>query len=169
MNVFRIHKGIRKVGHNYGLPVWFVDCGLGVSYPPEGLLRKLAEMGLQEKSWVVIRNGMSEQGIGAVVDALGFVRCRVEVEAYGRHTTPAWFPKASCWSVYWDGRSTFNFGAMRKGRDMLIAEDLEGMLQALGTNDLIDKGCLVANATLDIDLVHKYGVRVYQKETENGH
>ncbi|KKL77467.1 hypothetical protein LCGC14_2034620 [marine sediment metagenome] len=168
MNVFKIHSGIRKVGYGYGMPVWFVDCGLGVNYTPEDLLRKLATMGLKEKDWVVIRGGTKEKGVGTFVDALGYVHCKVEVEARGSNQTPGWFNKADRWTVYWDGNKAFNFTALRKGQDILIveSEELDEFLTELGGNDLIDKG-LILNGQVDLDKVMKYKVRVYEKDVND--
>ncbi len=165
MNVFKIYRGIRKVGYGYGVPCWFVDCGLGVNYEPEELLKKLAVTGLKEKDWVVVRNGLNEKGVGVFVDALGYVHCRVEVEAFGRHRTPGWFTSADRWTVFWDGNKVFNFTALRKGQDMLLVEPdkFEEFVRELGNNDLIDKG-LVTDGQVDLDTVMKYRIRVYEKE-----
>jgi len=165
VNVFKLHREIRRVGHNYGLPVWFVDCGLGVSYSPENLIRKLASMGLTKGNWVVVRKGVNERGVGTLVDALKYVGVQVEVEASGSDKAPGWFPKVDRWVVYWDGSTQFNFGAMRPKRDMLIckSEDLDEMLEQVGQNNQIDKG-LVLNGQIDFDKVWKYKVRVYESE-----
>ena len=159
MNIFKIHRGIRKVGHNYGLPVWFVDCGLGVSYKPEELLRKLATLGLHKTDWVVVRGGMSERGVGTFVDALKYVGCRVEVEAGGSDPTPAWYTKADRWTIYWDGNTVFNFGAMRRGQDMLVGKD-DSFLDEMGSDDKLDKG-FISNGTVNFDKLWAGKVRVY--------
>lgn len=161
MNIFKLHKGIRKIGYNYGVPAWFVDCGLGVNYQPEELLKKLAVMGLRERDWVVVRNGLSEKGIRTFIDALGYVHCKSEVEAYGSNQTPGWFTKADRWVVYWDGNETFNFGSLRRGQDMLIYQKVEDVKP----DDLIEQGLLV-NGQVNLDIVFKYKVRVYKKEEE---
>jgi len=164
MNVFQISKAIRRVGYNYGMPCWLVECGLGLSYTPEDLLRQLAMMGCQEKDWVVIRNGLSEKGVGTFVDALGYTHCRSEVEASGRQATPTWFTKADRWLVYWDGSRNFNFGALRRGQDMLITKDLDATLAALNRGDLYEWGLLTNEP--DLTKVLKYRVRVYPVEEE---
>jgi hypothetical protein len=159
MNVFKIHRGIRKIGYNYGLPCWFVDCDLGVSYQPEELLKKLATTGLKEKDWIVIRNGLGEKGLGVFVDAIGYIKCKSEVEAFGRHRTPGWFNKADRWTVYWDGNETFNFGSLRRGQDMLIYQRVED----IKPNDLVEQGLLVSDQ-VDLAEIWKYRVRVYGRE-----
>lgn len=159
MQVFKLHKGVRKVGYNYGVLCWFVDCGLGVNYQPEELLKKLAVMGLKEKDWVVVRNGLSEKGIGVFIDALSYVHCKSEVEAKGSQQTPGWFNKADRWTVYWDGNETFNFGSLRRGQDMLIYSSVD----QIKPNDLIEQG-LLTNGQVDLDQIWQYKVRVYQKE-----
>ncbi len=166
MNVFKVYRGIRKVGYNCGMPVWFIDCGLGVAYAPQELLRKLATEGLVEKDWVVIRNALDEKGVGTFVDALSYVHCKSEVEAYGRHATPAWFPKVDRWTVFWDGEKRFNFGALRKGQDMLLADsdNLEAMLLELGDSDTFERGCILTQPVV-MDLVWPQKVRVYERET----
>ena len=163
MNIFTIDKQIRQVGYNYGIPVWVVECGLGTSYTPEDLLRQLAIMGMQEKNWVVIKNGLEQKGIGTFVDALGYVHCWSEVEATGRNKTPAWFTKASRWTVFWDGNRTFNFGALRRGQDIILSEDLDSLVQEFGNSDLVDKG-YVTNSPLsetELEVLFHYKIRVY--------
>lgn len=159
MKVFKVSRGVRKVGYGYGTLCWFVDCGLGVSYQPEELLKKMAREGLQEKDWVVVREGMNEKGVGTFVDALGYVHCKSEVEAFGRHQTPGWFSKADRWTVYWDGNRNFNFGSLRRGQDMLIYQKVED----IEPNELIEQGLLV-NSQIEPNEVWKYKVRVYEKE-----
>lgn len=159
MNVFKIHKQIRSIGYNYGLPVWVVDFGVGVSYQPEELLKKMATLGLKEKDWVVVRNSLNEKGIGVFVDALGYIKCRAEIEAYGRNKTPGWFTKASRWTVYWDGNETFNFGSLRRGQDMVIYQKLEDVQ----SNDLIEQG-LLTTEQVNFDEVMRYRIRVYPGE-----
>ena len=161
MNIFKLTRGIRRVGYNYGVLCWLIDCGLGTSYQPEELLKKLATMGLQEKGWVVVRKGLNEKGIDVFVDALGYVHCKSEVEAYGSNQTPGWFNKADRWTVYWDGNEVFNFGSLRRGQDMLIYQKAEDVRP----NDLIEQGLLV-NGSVDLDAIWKYRIRVYQKEEE---
>lgn len=161
MNVFKLHKGIRKIGYNYGLPVWYVDCGLGVNYQPEELLKKLAALGLQEKDWVVVREGLDERGLGTFVDALGYIHCKSEVEAYGRNRTPGWFNKADRWTVYRDGEEIFNFGSLRRGQDMLIYQKAEDVKP----NDLVEQGLLI-DGDFDLDEIFKHRVRVYGREKE---
>lgn len=161
MNVFKIHRGIRKVGYNYGLPVWFVNCGLGVNYSPEELLKKLAVMGLHEKDWVVVRNGLSEKGSGVFADALGYVKCKSEIEAHGSDQTPSWFSKVDRWTVYWDGNEAFNFGSLRRNQDMIIYQKAED----IKPNDLIEQG-LILDGQVDFDTVMRNRVRVYEKESK---
>ena len=163
MNVFKIGKEIRKVGHRYGLPMWFVDCGLGVQYAPEDLVRKMASIGLQKGDWVVIRKGMQERGIGVLVEVLGYVGCGVEVEASSGDATPGWFTKAS-WIVQWSPNGRFNYGALRKGHDMLVCKEEElGDVLKRTNNTLIDVG-LTLDGQVDFDKIWGSKVRVYEKE-----
>lgn len=171
MNVFQITRTIRDVGYGYGLPVWLIEFGLGVSYTPETLLKKLAELGAHEKDWVVLRKGCGERGVGTFVDALSYIHCKSEVEAFGGDPTPGWFNKADRWTVFWRDQSQFNFGALRKGQDMLVAseESLVEMLAKLGTNDAVDKGCTTSKVTDDLlSKAFTYKLRVYQIRNEEG-
>ncbi len=162
MNVFQISKGIRTIGYNCGVPCWFIDCDLGVNYQPEDLLRKLVSMGLQEKDWVVIRNGLAEKGIGTFVDALGYVHCQSEVEAYGRNQTPAWFTKASRWLVYADGRTIFNFGALRRGQDIVLSDNLDYLVTLDG---LVEKGYMSKSLSdEELNVLFAKKIRWYKEE-----
>lgn len=163
MNIFKIHRDIRRVGFGYGLPLWFIDCGLGVNYKPEDVIRKLATMGMQKGDWVAVRGGLSEKGIGTLIDVLKYVGCRVEVEAFGKHETPAWFTRADRWTVYWTCNGRFNYNGLRRGQDMLICkkEELDAFLTEIGHNDLIDKG-LILDGEVDFDTIWKHKMRVYE-------
>lgn len=169
MQVFRIRHAIRKIGYNYGLPCWIVDCGLGTSYTPEDLLRKLVAMGMQEKNWVVVRRGLNERGIGTFVDALSYVHCKSEVEVRSHTPTPMWFTKADRWTVFWDRESPFNFGALRRGQDMVVSEDLASLVGKFGGNDLIEKAYISGSSLTEQDLstLAAYGIRFYQVEEDD--
>ena len=123
MNVFRAYRGYRRFGLNYGLPVFFVDFGVGVSYTPTDLIRKLVGIGLDKGSWVVVRNSLGERGIGDFVEGLKYIGTRVEVEGNGTYKTPGWFPMVDRWIVYYREGGVFNYGALRARQDMLICED----------------------------------------------
>lgn len=166
MNVFSIDRQIRQVGLNYGLPVWVIEFGLGSSYTPEDLLRELASRGIQEKDWIVVKNGLDQKGVGTFVDAIGYVHCRSEVEAHGRDKTPTWFTKADRWTVYYDGSKSFHFGALRRGQDIILSEDLDELVREFGNNDLVDKG-YVANDIItpeELEVLARYRIRVYRRE-----
>ena len=169
MNVFRVSKTIRRVGYNCGLPILSVEFGLGASYSVESLLRKLVAEGLHEKGWVVIRNGYGERSVGTFVDALSYVHCKSEVEAYGHQPTPTWFNRVDRWTVFWDGKRVFNFGALRKGRDMVVSRDLDGLLAGLGNDDLVDRG-YVAKSLSDgeLEVLMKYQIRLFVDGKEEG-
>lgn len=170
MNVFSITKTIRRTGHNYGVPCWLVEFGPGTSYTPETLLEHLAKKGLQPKDLVVMQNGLSEKGIGKLVAMLSYLPCKSEVEAKGHETTPAWFTSASCWVVYWEGRTGFNIGALRRGQDMLISKDLDSLIRSFGKNELMDKGYASTEAptTQELEVLFACRIRSYVEEaTDN--
>jgi len=166
VQVFSISRQIRQIGYNYGLPVWVVEFGLGSTYTPEDLLRDLASKGIQEKDWIVVKNGLDQKGVGTFVDAIGYIHCRSEIEAQGRDKTPAWFTKSDRWTVFWDGSHNFNFGALRRGQDIILSEDLDSLIQEFGNNDLIDKG-YVANEDItpeELEVLAHYRIRSYKRE-----
>lgn len=163
MNVFKIHKGIREVGLNYGVPVIFVDCGIGVNYSTEDLVKKLVGMDLRKGSLVVIRDGMSQKGIGTFVSALKYLNIRVEVEATSRDSTPGWFPEASYWMVRWLPGGTFNQMALRARQDLLLFEgrDINEFVKAT-EKVVVERGMVLDGQTL-IETLYAHGIRVYRK------
>lgn len=165
MNIFQIHRGIRQVGLNYGLPVLFIDCGLGMSLKPEDVVRKLSTHNIRRGSWVTIRNGISEKGLGILVDAIKYVGCLVEVETETRYAAPTWFPRADRWLVHWRGGTAFNLGALRKGHDLLICsvQDMPDMLARTGEKVNYDQAVLL-DAEPNFDQLWAFGLRAYQKE-----
>lgn len=167
MNVFQIERHIRRIGHNAGMPCWHVVCGLGINYTAEALLRELANQGLREKDWVLIENGLREKGASTLVDALSFIHCKSEIIARGDQITPSWFNKADKWTVLWTPNRAFNYGALRRGQDMLVTEDLLGMLAVHGTDDSIDKG-YVANTVSaeELERLFQFHVRFYKREED---
>ena len=168
VNVFRLHRGYRKVGVNYGLPVWYVDVGPGVSYTAEELLKKLINMGMKRGDWVVVRNNpIKEKGIGYFVGGLNYIGVRVEVEDNGMSRTPGWFPKVDRWLVEYVEGGVFNYRALRNNVDMLLykGSDVEEFLEK--TRDLQAlKGVLVDDVACVWEAVKNHNVRVYQSGGE---
>jgi hypothetical protein len=162
MNIFNIHKGIRDVGPNFGMPVCYVDGGLGVNYKPEEVLRKLIPLKLKRGDWIVLRRCAEERGVGSLVDGLKYIGMNVEVESTSLSVTPTWFTRADRWTVFWKGKGSFNVGALRAGQDMLVGQG-QAFLDELGTNDIIDKG-LIANGKIDLEFIFANRIRVYPKE-----
>jgi len=163
MNVFDIRKEVRKVGLNYGMPCYFIECGPGISYKNEALARKLTDLGLRKGQLVVISDGLGEQGVGTFVKGLRFAGADVEIEADGNDTTPGWFPDASCWVVEWNGGKKFNFGSLRRGLDLLVykGEDIEAFLKE--AKDIrIAKA--VVRKSMSLEDVFRYGIRFYKEE-----
>lgn len=163
MNVFKVHKGIREVGLNYGVPVIFIDCGLGVNYNTEDLIKKLAGMGIRKGSLVVIRDGMNQKGLGVFVSALKYLNMRVEVEATSRDVTPGWFPEASYWLIRWLPSGVFNYMALRPRQDLLLHEG-EGLEEFLKETEKVmaEKG-IVSDGRAPLDVLYAYNIRVYGK------
>jgi len=168
MNVFKVHRGYRKIGVNYGLPVFFVDMGPGVGYTPEDLIKKLMGMGLREGSWVVIRNnGLKERGVGVLVSGLSYMGVRIEFEDDGKGMTPGWFPQVDRWVVDYIENNIFNYGALRNKIDILLCRggDIEKFLE--GTKGIQAlKGVLVGDMDGVWEKVKDYNVRVYEQKID---
>lgn len=165
MNIFKIHQGYRDIGISYGLPVFYVDAGMGVNYDPLEIIKRLGAMGLRRGGWVVIRNNpVGERGCGVLVSGLKQVGCRVEVEDNGMNGTPGWYPQADRWIVEYKENSKFNYGALRPRQDMLIyrGEDVVGFLSK--TRDVQGLRAIVVKDKNPIwDLIKGFEVRVYEE------
>jgi len=163
MNVFKVYKDVRKVGQNYGMPMCFIDCGLGMNYKIEEVVGKLGKEGLKKGDWVLIRNGMSEKGVGLLVEGLKFIGLKVEVEAVSSDRTPGWFLKVDTWTVFYNGSKIFNFGALRPRQDMVISkgDGLEGMVEQIKGLSQVDKG-VILDGQIDFNLLFNNKVRVYK-------
>lgn len=160
MNVFKVYRGYRRFGLSFGLPMFFVDFGVGVPYTPTNLIRKLAGIGLDKGSWVVVRNGLNERGIGEFIEGLKYVGARVEVEGNGTNKTPGWFPIVDRWIVEYEKSGLFNYGALRPRQDMLVCKD---ELDLDKTEDLHALRVLVVDDPEAVwDKVKNREVRVYR-------
>lgn len=162
MNIFKIERGYRQVGLNFGLPCFTLDFGPGVNYSLEALMKKLADLGLRSKGLVVLRGDTRpNMGSPALVEALRFTGCKSEVEYSGDWVTPGWFPQVDNWMVRWVERGKFNYGALRR-QDMVVCgpEELEGML--VGVASLaISRGLLLDGSEDMWEKVKDMDVRVY--------
>lgn len=168
MQILGLHRGYRKVGANYGLPVFYVDVGLGVSYQPEELLRKLVTKGLKERAWVVFRNNASrERGIATVVGGLKFLKVNVEFEDDGRGRTPGWFPQVDRWLVKYVEDNAFNYGALRHRVDMLLydGEDVSLFLEKTKDSQAL-RGVVAHDVDSIWETVKDHSIRVYEREEE---
>ena len=166
MNIFKIHQGCRTLGPNYGLPTFYVDVGIGVSYDPLEVIKRLGTMGLRKGGWVTIRNNpVGEKGCGVLVSGLKAVGCRVEVEDEGLYGTPGWFSQVDRWVLLYKEDSKFNYGAMRPRQDMLIYRggDIIGFLGKTKEIQAL-KAVVVENKDEVWDIVKDWEVRVYEEK-----
>ncbi len=163
MNVFKVYRGYREFGFNYGLPVFFVECGPGVNYDPVEVMKKMIDLGLKKGSWVVIKNGMEEKGVGVLVEGLKQVGCKVEVEANGFDKAPGWFPKVDRWIVEYVDRNSFNYGALRR-IDILFYKggDVIGFLEK--TKDLQATKAIIGDKEKLWDSIKDSEVRIYEEK-----
>jgi len=170
MNVFKVHRGIRDVGISYGLPVFFIDFGPGLSLEPEGVIEKMLGLGFLPSTWVILRNNPLKQK-GLVVLVKGIIACKgvIEIEDDGTNNSPAWFTDVTRWMVYWRPDITFNLGALRNKQDMVLLQsnrynELDKYL--LDTYDLACLKAVIVNEDKKqeaFDRVKDYGVRIYVK------
>ena len=167
MNVFQIHQGYRGIGINYGLPVYYVDFGVGVSYEPVDVAKRLMTLGLQKGGWVTLRNNpVNERGCGTLVSGLKQLGVKVEIEDEGRSGAPGWFPHADRWVIWHSQGSKFNYGALRPRQDMLIykGDDILGFLTATEEEQAL-RAIVVDDRKEVWELVKGKDVRVYEDKS----
>ncbi len=166
MNIFRMHRNYRKIGPGYGLPVFYIDIGFGMSLPIEEILIRLSKLGAYTGATVVFRRSpLKEKGIGVLVEGLKSIGLKVEVEENGEHRDPVWFPKVDRWIVDWKEKNEFNYGALRPRQDLLLCRDgnLDGFIR--GTEKMMClKGAISNNPDEIWDTVKGSDIRVYQEE-----
>ena len=165
MHVFRITREYRKIGIGYGLPFFVIECGIGVSYTPEALLQKLVKEEANVGDWVVIKNGLKEQGCGVLVEGLKQCKCKVEMEEDGTYKDPMWFPRVDRWLVLWANKGLFNYSALRPRQDLVMYDgtDVPGFLKE--TESLQCLKALIVDKPEEVwDLVKKHEIRVYRRE-----
>ena len=165
MNIFRIHQGYRDIGINYGLPVFFVDFGIGVNYEPVEIARRLFTLGLKKGGWVTLRqNSVGERGCGVLVSGLKQLGIKVEIEDEGLYGTPGWFPQVDRWIIWYSKTSKFNYGALRPRQDILIyeGEDVLGFLSATSQEQAL-LAIIVKDRKEVWELVKDKEIRVYVK------
>jgi len=170
MNVFQIHQGYRDLGIGFGLPVYFVDFGVGLSLNPEQTANRLFTLGLQKGEWVVLRGSpVGERGCGVLVSGLKHLGFKVEVEDEGAFGCPAWFPQADRWIIWYRAVSTFNYHALRARQDLLIfkGEDVLGFLA--NTKDIQALRAVMVKNRIEVwDVIRGQGeVRVYEDNQDN--
>ena len=167
MNVFRLHRGYRKIGPSYGLPVFYIDMGIGLNLTPEELLVRLEKMELFLGATIVIRNNpIREKGAGILVEGLKSVNLKVEVEEDGTTRDPMWFPKVDRWVVDFIANNEFNYGVLRARQDLLLCRSGGRLDEFLSKTEKM--GCLKGIVVNDEDgvweKVKNYDVRVYRGE-----
>lgn len=165
MNVFKIYQGYRDLGLGYGLPVYFVDFGVGLNLNPEQTYQRLVTLGIQKGEWVVLRNSpVGERGSGVLVSGLKKLSFRVEVEDEGAFGCPGWFPQADRWIIWYKETSTFNYHAMRPRQDMLIYKGDDILSFLTNTKDVQALRAVMVKDRMEVwDTVRGKGeIRVYQ-------
>ena len=166
MNIFQIHRGYRKIGPGYGLPVFYIDIGFGMSLPIEEILMRLSKLGAYVGATVVFRGSpLKEKGIGILVEGLKSVNLKVEVEEDGTHRDPLWFPKVDRWIVDWIEKNEFNYRVLRPRQDLLLCRN--GSLDEFipQTSKLMCLRGVISNSPDKVwDRVKSKDIRVYEGE-----
>jgi len=163
MNVFQIWQGYRDIGINYGLPVFYVDFGIGVNYGAEDIARRLFTIGLRKDRWVTLRNNpVGERGCGVLVSGLKQLGIKIEVEDEGLYGTPGWFPSVDRWIMWYRESSKFNYGALRPRQDILIykGDDIVGFLADTEKWDML-RAVVVKDKKEVWELIKDKEVRIY--------
>jgi len=166
MNVFKIHQGYRDIGINYGLPVFYVDFGIGVSYDAEEIARRLFTLGLRRGRWVTLRNNpMGERGCGVLVGGLKQLGVRVEAEDEGLQGAPGWFPQVDRWIIWYREGSKFNYGVLRPRQDLIMyrGDDVVGFLADTEKWSVL-RGIIVKDKAEVWNLIKDYEVRIYENK-----
>jgi len=164
MNIFKIYLGYRLLGTNYGLPVTFIEVGMGVNYTPEKLVEKLSRLGLGKESWVVLKgNAARERGVGVIVQVLKYIGIRLEVEDDSNSMAPSWLPEVDRWIVDWTETPKFTYDALRIRQDIILykGEDIESFVRDSKKHQAI-KAILVNNREEVYERIKGTGVRVYE-------
>jgi len=167
MMVFKIYQEYRDIGVNYGMVVHYVDFGIGASYAPADVAKKLFAEGLKRKDWVTFRGEpISVKGCGLLVQGLKQLGIRVEVEDGGKQKAPGWFSQVDRWLIWWSPTSVFNYGALRPRQELLMygGDDIPGFLGETEKWD-VSRGILVKDREGLKDAVKGKDIRVY-KESE---
>lgn len=170
MNIFRIHQGYRELGISYGLPVYYVDCGIGVNYQPKEIAERLFTLGLQKGDWIVLRGDpVGERGCGVFVSGCKQLGFKVEIEDSGAFGCPGWFPQADRWIIWYKEDSKFNYGALRPRQDLLVykGEDVLGFITK--TKDVQVLRAVVVKDKKEVwNLVRTKGeIRVYENNEDS--
>ena len=169
MNILRIHEGYRTLGVTCGLPVFYVDTGPGMRLDPLEVVERLRKIGLDIERWVIFGSGFAqEKGSLVLLDALRSCRVHFEVEDDGSSATPQWFPLVDRWILYWTGKLTFNFGALRPKRDFIVyrGEDIEKFLESTDAFQAV-KAWIVEDPSKVYEKAKKLNLRVYKDESKS--
>jgi hypothetical protein len=164
MHIFKIHKGYREIGLNYGLPVIFVDFGIGLNYNSYDTVEKIISMGPTKGGWVVLRNNpLGEAGCGVLVSYLKKIGLRVELEDEGLLGSPNWFFEVDHWIEWWSPNIKFNLGGLRLRQDLLMykGNDIEKFLTSTDGFQ-VSRAIIVKDKKLVWELVKDRDVRVYE-------
>jgi hypothetical protein len=163
MNIFQVTKGIRQVGLNFGVPLWFVVCGPGISYKSDALLLDIGKQGLRKRDWVCIINGQSELGLGTFIEGLKYVGAFVEVEGRSSVAAPMFFNSVDRWTIFWDGKRIFNLGSLRYRGDLLLLENKESLEEFLtSTKDVLCERGIVSE-DMDFNILFSNKLRLYKE------
>lgn len=117
ISVEKLSEGVRHEGLNYGLPMLFVNLGLGKELLPEDLVREI--LILTKCRWVCfLGEDTTKVGMGTLVKGLSVVSLQIEIEVSGSVKDPGWLHTVDRWMVDYVEDGLFNYGALRS-QDMI--------------------------------------------------
>jgi len=129
--VEKIWEGIRQEGLNYGLPMLFIELGLGPSFQPEELVREV--LTTTKCKWVcLIGEETTRVGMGTLVKGLSSVNLSTEIEVSGSSKDPGWLHTVDRWIVDYVENGNFNYGALRSQDMIRFLIDGKGDLRFVG-------------------------------------
>lgn len=114
LEVSKISEGLRGEGLSIGIPMTFIECGSGVPYSDEELIRQLIQSTRYKGEWVcILGNDTLKVGMGSLVQGLAKCLFHIEIEADGLTKDPGWFQYVDRWVVDFTPAARFNYNALR--------------------------------------------------------
>lgn len=133
LDIKKIYEGIRREGLNSGIPMTFVELGLGREYPePEALVGELIKN--SRFQWICfLGQDTTQVGMGTIVRGLHQCSQNVEIEIEAGRKDPGWIHSASRWVVDYSVDAIFNYQILRANDMIRIPVEDIGDLEIVNT------------------------------------